>query len=262
MFPELENAAGVLPPSWAALLLTAIASTAYLVKEERRAGLSRSEVLRVHGTMAAAIVLGAASYGLAERGSVALQQPGLHLLRQIRHPGFLLGFLVAAPLLAQVLPARMSLASFGDVVAPGIALALAGVRVSCLLAGCCFGVESDLPWAITFPRGSLAVGVQMAAGRLPVGAAHSLPVHPLQVYFGLLALGVGVLLLWRRRHKTYDGQIVLLFLAIHETGKGLLEFLRPAALGGKHLAVVSLAFGFVGIVGLAVNGLRRRGFGA
>src|SRR5690606_29110442 len=41
-----------------------------------------------------------------------------------------------------------------DICAPGIAVGLAFGRLGCFLSGCCFGQVCDLPWAVTFPRGS------------------------------------------------------------------------------------------------------------
>ena len=39
-----------------------------------------------------------------------------------------------------------------DMLAPGMMVGLALGRVGCLMNGCCYGGESTLPWAITFPR--------------------------------------------------------------------------------------------------------------
>jgi phosphatidylglycerol:prolipoprotein diacylglycerol transferase len=226
------------------------AITAYLFRAERRSGFTVRDVVRVQGTLTLAITAGMLGYAGMERGWEALRSPGLHTVRQIRYPGLLLGCLLVAPFLRRLLPAGMSLAAYGDLVAPAIAFTVVGVRLSCLLAGCCFGYESSVPWAITYPADSLATGAQIAAGRLSFGAAHSLPVHPLQVYLGLWALAVGLVLQCYRPRKTFDGQLVLMFLALHETGKGVLEFLRPPLVGGRHLAAVSFAFAALGVLGL------------
>ncbi|HMO83838.1 MAG TPA: prolipoprotein diacylglyceryl transferase, partial [Lacipirellulaceae bacterium] len=42
--------------------------------------------------------------------------------------------------------------AIADIVAPGMMVGLALGRVGCLLNGCCYGGESTLPWAVTFPR--------------------------------------------------------------------------------------------------------------
>ena len=53
-----------------------------------------------------------------------------------------------------------------DLVAPSMVLGLALGRIGCLLNGCCYGGESDIPWAITFPANSLPYRDQRQAGRL------------------------------------------------------------------------------------------------
>ena len=60
------------------------------------------------------------------------------------------------------------------------------------------------------------------------------------------------------RRKAYDGQLVLVFLVLHEIGKGCLEFLRPVETGGRHLAIVSFGFGFAGLAALVWSSPRRR----
>jgi len=41
-----------------------------------------------------------------------------------------------------------------DMISAGMLLGLAFGRIGCLMNGCCYGGESDAPWAITFPRES------------------------------------------------------------------------------------------------------------
>jgi prolipoprotein diacylglyceryltransferase len=54
----------------------------------------------------------------------------------------------------------------------------------------------------------------------------SLPVHPLQLYFGLASLGITALLLSLRSRQRYPGQVILLFFVLDGTAKFLLEYLR------------------------------------
>ncbi len=44
--------------------------------------------------------------------------------------------------------------ALADLIAPSMMLGLAFGRVGCLMNGCCFGGQSDLPWHVTFPWGS------------------------------------------------------------------------------------------------------------
>ena len=61
--------------------------------------------------------------------------------------------------------------AMSDLIAPSMLAGLAFGRIGCLLNGCCYGGESDIPWAIQFPRersqGHLSAPFadQAAAGR-------------------------------------------------------------------------------------------------
>jgi prolipoprotein diacylglyceryltransferase len=99
-----------------------------------------------------------------------------------------------------------------------------------------------------------ATRFQAASGQISLGAPESLPVHPLQMYFAALALSCSALALLVRKRQARPGTAALACILVHETGKGLLEFLRPVQLGGRHLAVVSFAIALLAAVAL----LRRR----
>ncbi|MBM4353022.1 MAG: hypothetical protein FJ109_04385 [Deltaproteobacteria bacterium] len=90
-------------------------------------------------------------------------------------------------------------------------------RLGCLLSGCCHGTVSALPWSITYPQGSPAFQVQVAAGVLPGSAGRSLPVHPAQLYevAGLLLIGLVVARLHRRRRFANPGTSFLVMVAAY-----------------------------------------------
>lgn len=47
---------------------------------------------------------------------------------------------------------RLPLLTIADLAAPCMAIGLAFGRVGCLLNGCCYGGQTDLPWHVTFPK--------------------------------------------------------------------------------------------------------------
>jgi len=87
----------------------------------------------------------------------------------------------------------------GDYAAPGLALGIFIGRIGCLLAGCCFGRPTTMPWGVRFDADH---------------PTHGALVHPVQLYdaaFGLVAF-LGCLWLYRRRR--YSGEAcVSLYLA-------------------------------------------------
>lgn len=89
-----------------------------------------------------------------------------------------------------------------------LALGLAGLiaigRWGCLLNGCCFGILTDLPWAVHYDSSSTAYFLHQALGLLAPDATHALGVHPYPLYESaglLLWLPVGFLLLRRLRSE-------------------------------------------------------------
>jgi phosphatidylglycerol:prolipoprotein diacylglycerol transferase len=219
----------------------------------RRAGLPVARILALYAGAAAAMFAGAWLFG-AWIGSNASSRSWL--TSRLRYPGALLGLLAALPWLGRWLGRGIPLRLWGDLMVPGAAFALATLRVDCLLTGCCSGRVCNLPWAITFPPGSRPWYAHVALGLIPRDAGASLPVHPLQLYFLLLALSLGLLALWWLPRRAYDGQVVLLFLALHEGSKFLLELLRDPPL--LQLQGVSLAVSLAATLTLAALWVRAR----
>jgi phosphatidylglycerol:prolipoprotein diacylglycerol transferase len=47
---------------------------------------------------------------------------------------------------------RLPLLAMADLIAPSLVVGLAFGRIGCLMNGCCYGGQTDLPWAVTFPK--------------------------------------------------------------------------------------------------------------
>ena len=146
----------------------------------------------------------------------------------VRIPGGLLACFFVMPFVLRAL--KLPILRFADAAVPAAALAIALGRISCLVGGCCFGRLTDLPWSIQFGPLSPARFNHLQQGLIPPEARFSLPVHPLQVYFVLAALSLGLFLLWFRRHRSYAGESLLIFIAIYAFAKIALETLRERTL--------------------------------
>jgi len=226
----------------------------------RRAGLPIGG--RVLAFVAAAIgsgLLGARGYALIEQGwrwDLAGSFDG-----GFRLPGAVIGLLIGFPVWRVVFIPDVATGLVGDIGIIATQFGLAVVRLGCLAAGCCFGTVTDLPWAIRFPLGTEAAQVHLSMGLIGPTDTASLPVHPLQLYFMLLHLALGVFLLQFARKKSYDGQVLLLGLLIGQGGKALLEQFRQPIPGAPtfHLQIASAALAAVAaIVLLTVAAQRRR----
>ncbi len=93
--------------------------------------------------------------------------------------GAVVGGVVTLALVARLL--RFDARAFDVPVLPVLWGAAVG-RVGCLLAGCCHGLPTSLPWGIRYGAGSSAFDEHVAAGLIDAGAASSLAVHPTQLY--------------------------------------------------------------------------------
>jgi phosphatidylglycerol:prolipoprotein diacylglycerol transferase len=114
-----------------------------------------------------------------------------------------------------------------------IPLGLGFGRMGCLLAGCCFGKQTDVPWALAFPPHSPASEAHFQEGLLEAASYPSLPVHPTQIYESAGSLAIAaVLLLYLHGRKRYDGHVFLAFVALYAAMRFVLELWRDDERGG------------------------------
>jgi len=234
------------------LALAAVVGTTVHLVLVRRAQLPVRRILLLNATVCLAMLIGARVFSMLldpDPWSSRL------LTGRFRYPGALIGLGLSLPLL-NWMSRGIPLRHWFDLLVPGAAFSLAIIRVDCLLAGCCAGGVSHLPWAIHFPAGSKPWYAQVTEGLISITAASTLPVHPLQLYFLFTAVGVGALALWWLPRRAYDGQVALLFLAVHELAKFGLEFLREPRI--LQLQLVSLAIGVAASIALLAIHLRAR----
>jgi phosphatidylglycerol---prolipoprotein diacylglyceryl transferase len=98
-----------------------------------------------------------------------------------------------------------------DVVAPALALGYAIGRIGCQLSGDGdYGSASSLPWAMSYPDGTVPTTEQ---------------VHPTPVY-ETLAMGLVAWLLWTWRDRVRPGVLFALYLVLSGLERLLVEFVR------------------------------------
>lgn len=131
---------------------------------------------------------------------------------------------------------KLNFGYFADLVAPAVIVGQAVIgRIGCTINGCCYGVETSLPWGIVYTHpDSLGPGVAT---------------HPTTVYeliFGLMVFGVLVKLRGRFRP---DGLLFLIYLSLYSLWRLATDFLRVGTpfLFGLHQAQV------VAIIVLAIT---------
>jgi phosphatidylglycerol:prolipoprotein diacylglycerol transferase len=112
---------------------------------------------------------------------------------------------------------RLPLWRTADVFAPGIALGHGIGRLGCFSAGCCWGVECHLPWAVTF-RNPVAHDL--------VGVPLGLPLHPTQLYEAFSEFAIFAIL-YRQFGKSHrQGAMIGLYLMLYSVVRFIVEFFR------------------------------------
>ena len=98
-----------------------------------------------------------------------------------------------------------------DLCAPALALGYAIGRIGCQLSGDGdYGKASDLPWAMSYPDGTVPTDER---------------VHPTPVY-ETLAMGLVAWVLWRWRDRFRPGMLFALYLVLAGLERFLVEFVR------------------------------------
>jgi len=132
-----------------------------------------------------------------------------------------------------------------DVAAPLIPLGYALARVGCLLNGCCYGLPTDLPWALAARAGDETLR------------------HPTQLYAAVLSLVIFAILFRLRNHKKFAGYLMFLYVGLYSISRFIVEIFRdvPRMIGPlsiAQLASILLAFGaFACIAILSGEGVRQ-----
>ena len=142
------------------------------------------------------------------------------MLSLVRAGGVFYGGLILSTIVGLLLVRRYKLPVWGvaDVYAPGIALGHVIGRLGCLMAGCCYGRPTDVPWGITFTSPAAA-----ANAGTPLGE----PLHPTQLYdAGAELLILVFLLVFERRGKRFAGRTFWLYMLLYAISRFIVEIYR------------------------------------
>lgn len=123
------------------------------------------------------------------------------------------GGFIGAVLLFWILTVKNKVSFFKvmDAMAPALAIGHSIGRIGCFLVGDDYGIKSDVPWAVAFPKG------------LPPTTD---PVHPTQIYEVIL-MGLVFFVLWKlRKRNTPDGWLFSILIILAGIERFLIEFIR------------------------------------
>lgn len=216
----------------------------------RNDGIKASRAVLLLLGIAVISLIGAKLFSLQVRGW-ELYDPLSHELRGgLRYPGALLAMILVGPLLKRWILPDLPLLRFLDVLAITVCFAFALVRFSCFMNGCCTGPECEAAYCLSYQPGSQVWYVQLQHGLLADASHPSNPVLPLHFLFMAASLSVGLFLMWFDTKRSFNGEIALLYLVLHEGAKGLLESLRVPYVA--ELQVTSLLISAAGLIALII----------
>jgi len=210
------------------IALAFIAAILFAMKEAKRSGEDPERILDVSlYVILGALIGGRLGYVLFNLDYYLANPVKILYFRQ-GGLSFLGGFLVAYFLCwLYARRTRISFWKYSDIAAPSIALGIGIGRIGCFLNGCCFGVVSE-NYGIKFPSLHMPPVYlqQLKDGLIASGSSCTLPVIPTQFYSSLYGFLIFFILLWMKRHKKYDGFLMLSFFILFSISRFTIEFFR------------------------------------
>jgi len=121
-----------------------------------------------------------------------------------------------------------------DWVAPFLILGHGIGRIGCFLVGDDYGIESNLPWACTFPQG------------LP---PTNIPVHPTQLYEMSAYFSIFFYLRYCKRNQNFTGELMFKYLFLGGFARFMIEILRTntkylfGLSGAQYISIIMMLIG-------------------
>jgi phosphatidylglycerol---prolipoprotein diacylglyceryl transferase len=221
MLPKLISIGSFYLPTYGVMVALAfLAGLAITVTLARRKGLNPELVTNLAVYVALAGMLGAKILMIVFDWHRYMANPSdIFSLATLQAAGVFQGGLILALVTAIIYMRKQRLPLLGtsDAFAPGLALGHAIGKIGCFAAGCCWGIETKVPWAVRFhdPAAYALTGVPL-----------EIPLHPSQLYESGSEALVFAFLYWRFGKPHAPGQIIGLYLVTSSVLRFLIEFTR------------------------------------
>lgn len=258
MFPKLLDFGSFSLPTYGVLIalgfLVGISLSARLA---RRSGIDSERVTNLGIVLLVSAIVGAKLFLIVDNWSYYSDDLGrLFSLAALRSGGVFYGGLLTALGVAFYYTRRhrMPWLATADALVPGLAFGHAIGRLGCFAAGCCWGREAEIAWAVRFsdPTAHSFTGVPL-----------NVPLHPTQLYEALGAVAIGSVLLWLYLRPHAAGTVLGTYLVLYSSFRFLVEFYRAEAartllIGGVVSTTQAVAVGLVALGAWLVASAPRR----
>jgi phosphatidylglycerol:prolipoprotein diacylglycerol transferase len=221
VFPKLISIGNFFIPTYGTLVAIGFLAALWIVTRlAKRAKLSSERVTNLAIYCALAGLAGAKLFMILFDFNAYWNDPGslfsLSILQAagVYQGGFVVAFGVA---LLYMRRQHLPILATCDVFAPGIALGQAIGRIGCFSAGCCWGMATHAPWAVTFhnPQAAELTGV-------PLG----IPLHPTQLYESAADALIFLFLYLQIAKAHTSGTILGWYLTLYSAARFVIEFYR------------------------------------
>ena len=224
MWPRIFEIGSISVPTYGVLIalgfLAGITLAARLARRSEQSDLDPERITNLGIVLLLSAIAGAKLFMIVDSWPYySADFSRLFSLSALRSGGVFYGGLLSALAVAYYYTRRhrMPWLATADVMAPGLAIGHAIGRLGCFAAGCCWGRETHLAWAVTFrdPDAHSFTGVPL-----------NIPLHPTQLYEALGTAAIGAFLLWRYGRPHAAGTILGAYLALYSTFRIFVEFFR------------------------------------
>jgi len=220
MFPRLIQIGSFYLPTYGVILAIAYLVGIWLLRRKARdEGLPEQKIFDFSLYVLAAAILGAKALLVIVEWRHYVENPR-SLVEVLRSGGVFYGGLIAATTVGiwYMKKHRLPAWKIADMGAPSIALGEAIGRWGCFAAGCCYGKQTTVPWAVVFTD---------PAAQANVGTPLGIPLHPTQLYeSGAELLILIVLLATERRGRPFPGRTFWLYMVLYAISRYIIEFYR------------------------------------
>jgi len=239
LYPELFTVGNLTIHSYGLMIaLAVLISAAAIYREAPRENLNSDHVLEAVIAAAFFGLLGARLLYVMLNWSYFRVNPVEILFAQFAGLSFYGGlFLGAFVLYLWSSWRKINFLKMADLMAPYLALGYAFGRIGCFLNGCCYGRESDLPWA------------------MPASMVDNALRHPVQLYAALGAVLIFIILKLVRPRRPFVGFILLALFALYGLLRFTTEYFRyeeAVWFGLTTAQTFSLALALVSFIGILI----------
>ena len=225
MHPVLFNIGKFELPAYGALLVLAfLVATYFLKKEASRMGIDPQKT--VDAALIALLfgLLGAKILLILVDAKLYFSNPSL-MLGTLQSAGVVYGGIIggAVAVVVYIRKRKMPLWTTLDTMVPFLALGIGLGRLSCLMAGCCYGIRYDGPLALHFPDHPRCE------------APPDIGLFPVQILSLLNGVVLCLVLVALLRKRAFEGQVLAAFFFLYSLTRGAIEFLRGDTVRGLWL---------------------------